>query len=288
MQGLGNDYLYVDVTRRAPEAIREAVLGDPEGFSSRWSDRHLGAGSDGLVLIGDSQEADFSMRIFNADGSEAKMCGNASRCIGKYVYERGLTDKTLITLETRSGIKTLELHLGADGKVDSVTVGMGICGPMAVQMGNQEEGLLVDAPVKACGKRFTGTAVSVGNPHLVIPVEDADNFDVARYGSILEQSPLFPDRTNVEFYSILGCPVEGPVRLRMRVWERGSGITRACGTGACATAVAATLSGNAEGQCEVVMDGGSLLIQYDCKSGQVRMTGPAAFVFDGVIDTENQ
>lgn len=315
MQGLGNDYFYVDVTRNAPAEVRKAVLRDPSALSLRWSDRHLGIGSDGLVLIGDSPRADFSMRIFNADGSEAKMCGNASRCIGKYVYEKGLTGKTVVTLDTLSGIKTLNLQVSS-GKVVSVTVDMGFGEllPVGKEGGSIAGSLLVEGRIEADGRTFNGTVVSMGNPHLVIPVEDVTTFDVARYGSILERHPLFPDRTNVEFYSVLGCPVGaghdvkaagqdrdvtpdqgvtpdsigGPIRLRMRVWERGSGITQACGTGACATAVAATLSQVADGLCEVVMDGGSLLIRYNPVDGQVQMTGPAAFVFEGTIDTEKQ
>lgn len=294
MQGLGNDYFYVDVTRNAPAEVRKAVLRDPSALSLRWSDRHLGIGSDGLVLIGDSPRADFSMRIFNADGSEAKMCGNASRCIGKYVYEKGLTDKTVVTLDTLSGIKTLNLQVTA-GKVVSVTVDMGFGELLPVGTGSRGPrlsgggvagSLLVEGPIEADGRTFSGTAVSMGNPHLVIPVEDVTTFDVARYGSILERHPLFPDRTNVEFYSVL--PGDDITSLRMRVWERGSGITQACGTGACATAVAATLSKVADGVCEVVMDGGSLLIRYNPVNGQVQMTGPAAFVFEGTIDTEKQ
>ena len=290
MQGLGNDYFYVDVTRNAPEEVRKAVLSDPSALSLRWSDRHLGIGSDGLVLIGDSPRADFSMRIFNADGSEAKMCGNASRCIGKYVYEKGLTDKTVVTLDTLSGIKTLNLQV-TSGKVVSVTVDMGFGELLPVGTGSQGPrlsgggvagSLLVEGPVEADGRTFLGTAVSMGNPHLVIPVEDVTTFDVARYGSILERHPLFPDRTNVEFYSVL--PGDDITSLRMRVWERGSGITQACGTGACATAVAASLSKVTDGLCEVVMDGGNLLINYNPVNGQVLMTGPAAFVFEGTID----
>lgn len=287
MQGLGNDYFYVDVTRNAPAEVRKAVLRDPSALSLRWSDRHLGIGSDGLVLIGDSPRADFSMRIFNADGSEAKMCGNASRCIGKYVYEKGLTDKTVVTLDTLSGIKTLNLQVSS-GKVVSVTVDMGFGEllPVGKESGSIAGSLLVEGRIEADGRTFNGTAVSMGNPHLVIPVEDVTAFDVARYGSILERHPLFPDRTNVEFYSVL--PGDDVTSLRMRVWERGSGITQACGTGACATAVAATLSQVADGLCEVVMDGGSLLIRYNPVDGQVQMTGPAAFVFEGTIDTEKQ
>ena len=294
MQGLGNDYFYVDVTRNAPEEVRKAVLSDPSALSLRWSDRHLGIGSDGLVLIGDSPRADFSMRIFNADGSEAKMCGNASRCIGKYVYEKGLTDKTVVTLDTLSGIKTLNLQV-TSSKVVSVTVDMGFGELLPVGTGKVVEGhkvqlsgggvagsLLVEGPIEADGRTFSGTAVSMGNPHLVIPVEDVTTFDVARYGSILERHPLFPDRTNVEFYSVL--PGDDITSLRMRVWERGSGITQACGTGACATAVAACLSKVTDGLCEVVMDGGSLLINYNPVNRQVLMTGPAAFVFEGTID----
>ena len=290
MQGLGNDYFYVDVTRNAPAEVRKAVLRDPSALSLRWSDRHLGIGSDGLVLIGDSPRADFSMRIFNADGSEAKMCGNASRCIGKYVYEKGLTDKTVVTLDTLSGIKTLNLQVTA-GKVVSVTVDMGFGELLPVGTGSRRPrlsgggvagSLLVEGPIEADGRTFSGTAVSMGNPHLVIPVEDVTTFDVARYGSILERHPLFPDRTNVEFYSVL--PGDDITSLRMRVWERGSGITQACGTGACATAVAASLSKVTDGLCEVVMDGGSLLINYNPINRQVLMTGPAAFVFEGTID----
>ena len=289
MQGLGNDYIYIDVTSRAPEEVRKAVLSKPEAFSLRWSDRHKGVGSDGLVLIGDSPRADFSMRIFNADGSEAKMCGNASRCIGKYVFEKGLTDKTALTLDTLSGIKKLNLSLGKDGKVESVTVDMGKNGPMDPRTGviGKVGEAFIDGSVEADGRVFRGTAVSVGNPHLVIPVEDAERFDVARYGSILERDPLFPDRTNVEFYSLLPTDSGRPQRVRMRVWERGSGITMACGTGACATAISVIVREISGNSCEVVMDGGSLLISYDTLGGDVRMTGPAAFVFEGVIDTNN-
>ena len=276
MQGLGNDYIYVDVTAggvRGPQ--REALLADPARWSRKWSDRRTGIGSDGLVLIGDSTVADFSMRIFNADGSEAQMCGNASRCIGKYVYEKGLCRRTTVTLETLSGVKVLDLHTGADGLVESVSVDMGVARAVSQNLA-----------VEACGQAFTGIAVDVGNPHLVLFVEDAGAADVEHVGPVLERHPLFPDRVNVEFLSRL--PAAGnagaPTRLRMRVWERGSGITRACGTGACASCVAATLEGwSGDGRCEIEMDGGSLVISYDRRSGRVLMRGPAEYEYEGTV-----
>ena len=210
MQGAGNDYIYVN-TLIYP-------LPNPEELAVAWSRPHTGIGSDGLVLIGSSGKADFSMRIFNADGSEAKMCGNASRCIGKYVYEYGLTRKTEVTLDTLSGIKTLRLHV-EDGKVDAVTVDMGI--PADIHPVDLGEGY----PYRE------GIAISMGNPHLVIFVDDMEQVDLPRVGPVLEHHPLFPDRVNVEFAQVLASG-----RVRMRVWERGSGITMACGTGACATA----------------------------------------------------
>ncbi|MBD9095013.1 MAG: diaminopimelate epimerase [Bacteroides oleiciplenus] len=255
MHGAGNDYIYVDTTKYPIES--------PEKLSVAWSTPHTGIGSDGLVLIGSSDKADFSMRIFNADGSEAKMCGNASRCIGKYLYEYGLTSKTAVTLDTLSGIKVLKLHV-EDGKVDTVTVDMGTPTDMQEQT------------VEANGQPFTGTTVSMGNPHLVIFVDDIKEIDLENIGPKLENHPLFPGRINVEFAQILE---DG--KIRMRVWERGSGITQACGTGACATAVAAALTGRAGRTSDIIMDGGTLTIEWDEKNGHVMMTGGAVRVFDG-------
>ena len=258
MHGCGNDYIYVD-TMRHPVA-------DPVAASIAWSDRHKGIGSDGLVLIGASPvpEADFAMRIFNADGSEAMMCGNASRCIGKYVYERGLTTKTEVRLLTLSGIKTLSLHV-TDGIVDSVTVDMG------EPVFDDESLFLTSRDIKR------GTFVSMGNPHYVIFTEDVDQ--VGETGRSLEHHPAFPQRCNIEFAN-----PESEGGIRTRVWERGSGITQACGTGACATAVAAAKTGRAGRTSTIVMDGGPLDIEWRESDNHVYMTGPAEFVFDGEID----
>ena len=255
MHGCGNDYIYVNVMQHP--------IADPSAAAVAWSDRHKGIGSDGLVLIGQSPvpEADYSMRIFNADGSEAMMCGNASRCIGKYLSERGLTDKTEIRLLTLSGIKTLQLHLTGD-KVSSVTVDMG-------------EPVLEDSSLYVASRKVgEGTFVSMGNPHYVIFTDDVDQ--VGTTGSALECHPAFPQRCNIEF-----ARVEADGTIRTRVWERGSGITQACGTGACATAVAACLNKRAGRKSEIVMDGGTLQIEWRECDNRVYMTGPADFVFDG-------
>ena len=257
MQGAGNDYIYVNEV--------EYPIACPEKAAIEWSRPHTGIGSDGLVLIGSSDKADFRMRIFNADGSEAKMCGNASRCIGKYLYEQKLTDKTTITLETLSGIKTLLLHPDNQCRVNSVTVDMGI--PQDIHFVDLGEGY----------PYTKGIAVSMGNPHLVIFVEDINRVDVAQAGALLEQHPLFPDRVNVEF-----AEIKDSGHIRMRVWERGSGITQACGTGACATAVAAAFAGQCKRETDIQMDGGTLHIQWDDRT--LYMTGPATTVFEGSIE----
>ena len=274
MHGLGNDYIYVDV--------RERELPNPSALSVAWSNRHTGIGSDGLVLIGGSQVADFSMRIFNADGSEALMCGNASRCIGKYLHDKHITDLTEIRLETLSGIKIIRLNLDAAGNVDTVTVDMGEGAPMGViGLGGQEH-LLVGEKVEACGHIFNGTAISMGNPHLVLLVPNAELVPVAEVGAELEYSPMFPNRTNVEFAEIIDRQ-----HIRMRVWERGSGITQACGTGACATAVAAALADLTDADnCNVQMDGGSLHISWNPDTRRVLMTGTATTVFEGEIEID--
>ena len=272
MHGAGNDYIYVD-TSRYP-------IANPEELSIRWSAPHTGIGSDGLVLIGRSDKGDFSMRIFNADGSEAKMCGNASRCIGKYLYEYGLTDQTEIQLDTLSGIKILKLHV-SDGKVERVTVDMGAPADEPADYDGKGAKPMKEQPFWADGTRYVGTTVSIGNPHLVIFVNDINEVDLPAIGPVLENHPLFPGRINVEFAQVLA---KG--KIRMRVWERGSGITQACGTGACATAVAAFLTGRSGRQSEIQMDGGTLNIEWDTHSGHVWMTGGATKVFDGEIEIE--
>lgn len=269
MHGAGNDYIYVNTLLYD--------VNDPNSVSVRWSDRHKGIGGDGLVLIcrPTTDAADYRMRIFNADGSEAMMCGNASRCIGKYLYERGLTDKTEIKLETLSGIKTLMLHLDSEGKtVESVTVDM--LEPLTEnhrQYADLSGGILL-----AEGRRFEGTFVCMGNPHFVTFLNDIDTIDIARYGAVMERDSNFPERCNIEFAQILS---DGAIRTR--VWERGSGITMACGTGACATAVAAALTGRASRRSEIRMDGGTLQIEWRTTDNHVYMTGPAEIVFDGEI-----
>ena len=265
MHGCGNDYIYVNVAQHP--------IDDPVAAAIKWSDRHKGIGSDGLVLIGKSSmpEADFTMRIFNADGSEAMMCGNASRCIGKYLFGKGLTTKTEIRLLTLSGIKVLYLHI-TDDIVESVTVDMG-------------EPILEDATQFIASRGLDmGTFVSMGNPHYVIFTDDVDQ--VSEAGRALEHHPAFPQRCNIEF-----AHIEADGSIRTRVWDRGSGITQACGTGACATAVAAALTGKAGRTSQIVMGGGTLNIEW-CEADRsdggrffqknhVYMTGPATFVFEG-------
>lgn len=274
MHGAGNDYIYVDTTRYP--------IANPEELSRRWSAPHTGIGSDGLVLIGGSDRADFSMRIFNADGSEAKMCGNASRCIGKYLFDKGLTRKTEVTLQTAAGIKTLKLHVSPDGKtVDTVTVDMGIPAELPIDFDGQGIHPMKEQLIEVEGARYAATTVSMGNPHLVIFVDDITAIDLARTAPRIESRLLYLGGINVEFAQVLE---EG--KIRMRVWERGSGITLACGTGACATAVAAHLTGRTGRQSIIIMDGGSLQIDWDAATGHVLMTGGAVKVFEGEIKVE--
>lgn len=267
MDGAGNDYIYVDTTRYP--------ISDPQTASVKWSNRHTGIGSDGLVLIGKPSilsGANFSMRIFNADGSEAKMCGNASRCIGKYLYERHLTDSSEIKLETLSGVKTLSLTLSPDRlTVTGVTVDM--LQPAFHQASQYDEQVGLDALREYGHPLF----VSMGNPHCVVFVDDIAAIDVARVGAMGEHLPAFPERCNIEFAQLTGTD-----ELRTRVWERGSGITMACGTGACATAVAAAHVGLTSRESDVVMDGGRLHVRW-AEDDHVMLSGPAEFVFDGEI-----
>ena len=257
MQGLGNDYLYV--YGEVPGNIRE--------LSQKLSDRHFGAGADGMIYISPSVTADFKMRIFNADGSEAKMCGNGIRCVGKYVYDKGYTDKTHLTIETLSGIRTLDLKIRS-GKAAGA----------AVDMGRAEAGGELTIFVE--GEAVTGIPVSVGNPHFVIFVPDIETAPLYTWGPLIEKHAAFPDGVNVEFVQVLG-----PDRLRMRVWERGSGVTMACGTGACASTAAAVSKGHCrpEEPVSVVLDGGTLEISVD-RNGRVRMTGPAESIYEGEAD----
>lgn len=261
MHGAGNDYIFVDTSRYPIE--------NPEEASIAWSRYHFGIGSDGLVLIDKSPtpEADFTMRIFNADGSEGLMCGNASRCIGKYVYESGMTDKRQIRLMTASGIKTLDLTVDESGTVTSVTVD--IMAPVL----EDEHLFLPDGEALP-----DGVFVSIGNPHYVIFVDDIDAVDVTREGSRLEHHPRFPERCNIEFAQV---EEDG---IRMRVWERGSGITMACGTGACATAVAAAITKRCSRKCRVIMDGGILNIEWRESNGHVYLSGPAVIAFEGTVE----
>jgi diaminopimelate epimerase len=261
MHGLGNDYIFVDA---AKYDIRR-----PEEAARLWSAYHTGIGSDGLVLIGRSKVADFSMRIFNADGSEAMMCGNASRCIGKYVYDEKLTTKETITLETLSGIRTVHMHIDNEA-VDSVTVDMGE--PLV-----EEQYTTVNAGGLTC----EGTKASTGNPHFVIIVDDVEAIDLKTVGPLIEHNPEFPDRTNVEFVE-----VRDKQTVRMRVWERGSGITMACGTGACATLAVCVARGKTGRSATVKMDGGDLSISLD-KNNRLQMTGNAVTVFKGEISIKN-
>lgn len=280
MHGAGNDYIYVNTLLYK--------IPDPSAASIAWSKPHTGIGSDGLVLIGkpkDEEKADYSMRIFNADGSEAMMCGNASRCIAKYLYEKGITGKTKIRLETLSGVKVLSLHLKA-GKVESVTVDMS---EPAFDVKEQYTGhtpeelnsikALADHILRTEEGEFKSLFVSMGNPHYVIFVDDVENMDITTLGKILEREKIFPQRCNIEFAQLVG---QG--KLRTRVWERGSGITMACGTGACATAVAAAKLGVSGRHSIIAMDGGDLDITWNPNDNHVYMTGPAAFAFEGEID----
>ncbi len=271
MHGAGNDYIYV-YTPLFP-------IENPEETSIEWSKPHFGIGSDGLILIGKSEVADFSMRIFNNDGSEAMMCGNGVRCCAKFVWDHQLTTKEVVSFETRSGIKVIRLQVEADGDVHAATVDMEE--PILynkVQLATPDGGM-VAGTVEAGGKEYVGTYVCMGNPHFVIFVDDIRKIDLPREGRALETSPMFPERCNIEFAQVLE---NGDIR--MRVWERGSGITLACGTGACATAVAAALNRKATRESNIVMDGGTLHIEWREADNHIYMTGPAARVFDGEIE----
>ena len=283
MHGAGNDYIYVNTLLYK--------IKEPAKASIEWSKPHFGIGSDGLILIGEATEpdADFSMRIFNNDGSEAMMCGNGTRCVAKFLHDKGLTDKNPIRLQTLSGIKVLNLHLNVDNKVETVTVDMGE--PILRQPSQLgvHGGEAANWELTVDGHQFIGTFVSMGNPHFVIfldgryeldanPESDKTLFPLDYFGPLLEHHDVFPQRCNIEFAQILS---DGTIR--MRVWERGSGITLACGTGACATAVAAKLTGRRPSESNIQMDGGTLNIKWDETTNHILMTGPAAISFEGEI-----
>ena len=273
MHGIGNDYIYINCF--------EETVDEPEKVSVVLSDVRKGIGSDGLVLIMPSDKADFRMRIFNADGSEAMMCGNATRCIGKYVYDRGLTDKTEVSLETNSGIKYLTLFV-KDGKVSEVMVDMGkaILVPRDIPV-NSDLDRFISQPVIVGGKEYPLTCVSMGNPHAVLFTKDIYSLDLEKTAAF-ENHELFPNRINTEFIEVLDSRT-----LNMRVWERGSGETYACGTGACASAVAAVLNGYCKHDEEILIHlrGGDLTIVYRSDE-TVLMKGPAAFICDGTVDDQ--
>lgn len=270
MQGLGNDYVYVN--------CMEQMVEDAAETARRVSDRHFGIGSDGLILICPSDKSDFEMRMYNADGSRGEMCGNGIRCVGKYVYDYGLTDKTSLSVETLGGIKHLFLEV-EDGKVSLVKVDMGpaILEPEKIPV-TAEGSRVVDEPLQVDGKTFRMTCVSMGNPHAVIYVDDVQGMDLEKTGPSFENHERFPNRINTEFAHVLDRNT-----VEMRVWERGSGETLACGTGACAVAVASILNGYTEDQVTVRLLGGDLKIEWDREANKVYMTGPAEVVFDGEI-----
>lgn len=271
MQGLGNDYVYIDAINQNIENM--------SSLAKFVSDRHFGIGSDGLILICKSDIADFKMRMFNSDGSEAEMCGNGIRCVGKFVYDKGLTDKKTLTIETLAGIKTLKLNT-KEGKVETVKVDMGepILDPEKIPVISDEKPVK-NLLLKAEDKEFKFTCVSMGNPHAITEVEETEKFDVEKYGKVLEVNKAFPNKTNVELIKVLDKE-----HIKMRVWERGAGETLACGTGACATAVACYLNGKTNRKVEVELLGGKLYIEWNEKDNHIYMTGPAVTVFEGILN----
>lgn len=269
MQGLGNDYVYVNCFKEKIE--------DPSALAVRISDRHFGVGSDGLILINPSKVADCEMEMYNADGSRGEMCGNGIRCVGKYMYDYGLTDKEAISVETLAGIKYLQFFI-ENGKVAKVKVDMGspILTPAEIPVVAEGE-RAVDEPIVVDGTEYRMTCISMGNPHAIAYVDDVKNLPIEKIGPLFEKHERFPNRVNTEFVKVLDRNT-----VEMRVWERGSGETLACGTGACATAVACILNGLTEEKVTVKLLGGDLEIEWDREKNKVFMTGPAKVVFDGV------
>ena len=275
MHGIGNDYIYFNCLEKEIE--------NPEELSIKLSDRHFGVGGDGIVLILPSDKADFRMRMFNADGSEGKMCGNATRCIGKYVYEKGITNKREITLETLSGIKTLKLSVNEENKVESVEVNMGEAILKASEIPVKfDKEKVINERVKIADSEYNITCVSMGNPHCVVYMDEIDDLDLEKLGPKFENDSIFPERVNTEFIKVIDENT-----LKMRVWERGSGETWACGTGACAAVVSSVLNGYCkyDTPIKIKLLGGELSIKF-MKNGFVYMSGPAEFVFEGSIENE--
>lgn len=281
MQGIGNDYVYIDCTKKELE--------NPEKISQIVSDRHFGIGSDGLILILNSKIADFKMEIYNANGSQAEMCGNGIRCVAKFVYDKGLTDKTKIKIETLAGIKELELNV-ENGKVKTVKVDMGepileaekI--PVYIDEKMKTEGITPTSVIKnlkleAYNQNFTFTCVSMGNPHAITFIDNVEKFDVKKFGSVFEVAKAFPKKSNIEFVEIIDKE-----NINMRVWERGSGETMACGTGSCASVVACILNNKTSNKVKVHLLGGELYIEWNKENNHIYMTGPAEIVFEGKID----
>ena len=271
MHGAGNDYIYID-TMRFP-------IANPEKLAIAWSDRHKGIGGDGIILIGKNESGHFTMRIFNNDGSEGKMCGNGIRCVGKYLYDNGITSEKELPIDTLSGTKLLHMTTDADNKVVEVTVDMGE--PILADKHQlaTPDGSMKDGEVTIGHTNYRGTFVSMGNPHFINFINGVEEYDVQTNGVRLEQAKIFPERCNIEF-----AEIRPDGSIRMRVWERGSGITMACGTGACATAVAAALTGRAGRTSTIVMDGGQLTIVWNENDNHIYMTGPATTVFTGTIE----
>ena len=273
MQGIGNDYVYVDCTKKE--------LDNPAKISEFVSDRHFGIGSDGLILIKSSDKADFFMEMYNADGSQAEMCGNGIRCVGKFVYDKGLTDKTSITVDTLVGIKYLDLNV-VDGKVSSVRVNMGqpiLKSELIPVVAQADCEMFVDESVEVDGETYKVTCVSMGNPHAIVYVDDTDSLPIEVIGPKFENHKIFPRRTNTEFIQIIDRS-----HLKMRVWERGSGETLACGTGACASLVATVLNGLCDTKATLMLLGGDLEIEWDRENNVVYMEGPATTVFEGEVE----
>jgi len=272
MHGCGNDYVYIDCTKMQ-------IKGNIGDLAVKISDRHFGVGSDGLILIKPSDMADFFMDMYNSDGSRGKMCGNGIRCVGKFVYDKGLTDKKQLKIETLSGIKTLDLII-ENGQVALVTVDMG-SPDLAVAnipvLSDKET--MINEPVIVGEEEYKVTCISMGNPHAVVFVDDTDNFPLEKVGPMFENHKIFPDRVNTEFVQVIDRN-----HIKMRVWERGSGETLACGTGACASVVASVLNGLTDNEVKVSLLGGDLHIKYDRDKNLVYMTGPAVTVFEGEID----
>ena len=273
MQGLGNDYVYIDCFSK------DVNLGNISDLAKFMSNRHFGIGSDGIILICKSDIADFKMRMFNFDGSEAEMCGNGIRCVGKFVYDKGLTKKENLKIETLAGIKILKLNI-KNGKVDTVRVDMGepILNPKEIPVdyeGEPVKGL----KIKAIDREFEFTCVSMGNPHAITIINNKTEFNIEKYGPVLEIDKHFPKKSNIEFIEIMDKE-----NIKMRVWERGTGETLACGTGACATAVACNLNGLTNRKVNINLLGGILKIEWDEKTNHVFMTGPAVTVFEGEIE----